>query len=268
VQGVAQVGDNFGRALAAADFNGDGYSDLAIDVEDRESQILGGTVAILHGSPAGLQAVAPDDQLWSQDSPGVREVGEEDDAFGAYLEGADFNADGFDDLAVGAPSEDLGGVTSAGVLQVLFGSAAGLQATAPDDDLAVGILTEPSGAQLRAGAVYVLHGSVEGLQTTSPPDRLWSQDSPGVHDRAQENDVFGGDVSIGDVNGDGYADLVVGVPGETPFRTDAGAMQILYGSPQGTQAVTPDDQLWTQDAPGVEDVEEANDGLGEDVLVT
>jgi hypothetical protein len=113
----------------------------------------------------------------------------------------------------------------------------------------------------------VLHGAEGGLQTTSPPDRLWSQDSPDVHDRAQADDVFGGDVSIGDLNGDGFGDLVVGVLGEDPFRTDAGAAQVFYGSPQGVQAVAPDDQLWTQDSPGVEDIEEANDFLGEDVLV-
>ena len=66
----------------------------------------------------------------------------------------------------------------------------------------------------------------------------------------------------GDFNGDGAADLAVGVPGEDvgPL-VDAGRVQVLYGGRAGLGA--PGDQLWTQDSVGVGDVVEAGDRFGE-----
>ena len=46
---------------------------------------------------------------------------------------ADFNGDGFDDLAIGVPWEDVGGVENAGAVNVLYGSSGGLQVDSPDD---------------------------------------------------------------------------------------------------------------------------------------
>jgi hypothetical protein len=67
---------------------------------------------------------------------------------------ADFNNDGFADLAVGVPFEGVGAVAHAGAVNVLYGSAATLQATSPDD-------------------------------------QFWNQDTAGVLDTAEENDGFG-----------------------------------------------------------------------------
>jgi FG-GAP repeat len=73
-------------------------------------------------------------------------------------QGADFNGDGFDDLAVGAPFEDLGGVRGAGAVNVLYGSATGL---------------------------------------TGGGSQLFTQDSPGVPGAVEDNDLFGGALATG-----------------------------------------------------------------------
>jgi FG-GAP repeat len=83
----------------------------------------------------------------------VREVAESDDVFGDALTAADFSGDGFAELAVGVPGEDL--------------------ATQSD-----------------AGAVNVLKGGALGLSGLG--DEFWTQDSPGeVEDVAEANDLFG-----------------------------------------------------------------------------
>jgi hypothetical protein len=70
--------------LAAGDFNLDGTSDLAfgVSLEDLDTLLDAGAVNVLYGSAAGLQAVSPDDQFFTQDSPGVKDIAEEQDRFG------------------------------------------------------------------------------------------------------------------------------------------------------------------------------------------
>src|SRR5213594_4311213 len=118
-----------------SDFNADGFGDLAVSVsrEDVGSIVDAGAVSVLYGSAQGLQSDRPDDQFWSQGSGGLREQAEPDDRFGEALAAGDFNGDGFADLAVGTPSEDVGGAQDAGAVTVLYGSASGLQAETPDD---------------------------------------------------------------------------------------------------------------------------------------
>ena len=109
---------------------------------------------MLYGSAAGLQAAGsggPDDQLWGQDSPGVEGRSEEGDRFGSVLAAGDFNRDGSADLAIGVFLEATGGQAGDGGVNVLYGSAAGLQATG----------------------------------SGGPDDQLWGQDSPGVLDEAE-----------------------------------------------------------------------------------
>ncbi|MGH2556769.1 MAG: FG-GAP repeat protein, partial [Actinomycetota bacterium] len=122
-----------------SDFNGDGFADLAVGVpqegiNDARGNIMSGAVNVLYGSAGGLQADSPDDQVWHQNSPGVQDVAEGLELFGSALAAGDYNADGFGDLAVGVPWESFpGGVDLAGAVNVLYGSAGGLQADSPDD---------------------------------------------------------------------------------------------------------------------------------------
>ena len=79
------------------------------------------------------------------------------------------------------------------------------------------------------GAVYVLQGSVsDNLRTIN--QQFWHQDL-GILDEAEENDRFGSALTTGDFNGDGSADLAVGVPDEDVLGfTNAGAMNVIYAS--------------------------------------
>jgi hypothetical protein len=151
VEDAADAGDHFGWSVAVGDFDGDGFGDLAIGAyqEDLGSIVDAGAVNVLYGSAGGLQADAPPDQLWHQDSPGVAGRAEKGDNLGRSLTTGDFNGDGFHDLVMGAPGQDVGSQPDAGVVNVLYGSGGGLQAVAPDDqmyfdgdgfaDLAVGV---------------------------------------------------------------------------------------------------------------------------------
>ena len=285
VPGVAESNEEFGRALASGDFDGDGFSDLAVGTPGEDDEGLGttdsGAVNVLYGSAEGVTAAGA--QYFTQDTPGVRDRVESFDQFGEGLGAADFNGDGFADLAVGAWGEGVGTVSSAGAVEVLYGSPAGLQATAPDDqfwnqdspgvidsaedydefgyrmaaadfdgdglaDLAVGVPDEWVGSAKEAGAANVLYGSPAGL--TAQDNQFWNQDSPGILDRAETEDVFSLSMAAGDMNGDGAADLAVGVPlDDVSGKFDGGGINVLYGSSTGL--VADGNQFWTQDSPGI-----------------
>jgi FG-GAP repeat protein len=289
-EGNTEACECFGGSLANSDFNGDGFDDLAIGVYGEGDQRKGsaGAVAVLYGSGEGLQADAPDDQLWSQDSPGVRDHADGSDIFGVTVAAGDFNGDGYGDLGVGAQNESAKGGQDGGIVEVLYGAPLGLQAFSPDDqlwsqasmgvkdrfedqdlfgralgvadfngdgfgDLAVGVSENSS------GAAAVLYGSAAGLQSSAPDDQLWSQASPGVKG-SPGDDGFGRALAAADFNGDAVDDLAVGVPFEEDG--DPGAVAVLYGTTAGLQADAPDDQLWSQASPGVKGRPEDSDNFG------
>ena len=94
-----------------------------------------------------------------------------------------------------------------------------------------------------AGAVNVLYGSATGLTGTG--SQLFSQDTPGVPGNAEVDDGFGFALATGDFNGDTFADLAVGAPGEGVGTAGAaGAVNVLYGSATGLSGTG--SQLFTQ----------------------
>ena len=230
------------------DFNGDGFDDLAIGVpgEGVGGAALAGAVNILYGGTGGL---AGTNQLLTQGNP------EAVDLFGFAVAKGDFNADGFTDLAVGAPSEDVGAAGLAGAVNVFYGSAAGLPATSQvrlqgnpensdrfgsaldaglfnDDDvmdLAVGAPGETVGGRPDAGAVSVFYGSAGGLPATS---QTLFQGNP------EQGDRFGTALVAGFFNAD-QGDLAVGAPGEDVGTAGgAGAVSVFSGAPGGLPATS------------------------------
>ncbi len=111
-------------------------------------------------------------------------------------------------------------------------------------DLAVGVEWENVGSLADAGAVNILYGSSSGISATG--DQIWDQDDLMTTDGSEEHDCFGQVLTAGDFDGDGAVDLAVGVSGEDiGTAMDAGAVHILYGSTPNGLAVT-GNQLWHQ----------------------
>lgn len=91
-------------------------------------------------------------------------------------------------------------------------------------DLAVGIPNGSGGV----GAVEILYGSSSGLTTVG--SQYFTLGTPGVAGpRGAVGDLFGFSLTVGNFNGDGYADLAIGVPG-------AQGVVVLYGSATGLHA--------------------------------
>jgi hypothetical protein len=228
----AEDGDWFGRTgLMAGDLNGDGYGDLAVGIllEDVGSVIDTGAAAVIYGGPNGLQTDAgPGNQFFSQDSEGILDQSEPKDTFARYLDIGDFNADGYDDLAVGVEAEDL---------EILHVS--------------------------NAGATSVIYGSAHGLDPNAGPgNQFWTERELPSSDGSESNDRMGRMLAAGDFNGDGVADLAVGVPSEDiNGQSSAGAVALLYGSP-GVGLAVGEDQFFSQDTPDILDQSEAGDVFG------
>ncbi len=275
-----------------ADFNGDGFSDVAVGscCEDLDGVVDAGALNVIYGSEDGLTAEGSG--FITQDTPGVADSAEEGDNFSWWLSSADFNGDGYWDLAAGAGAEDVDGVVDAGAVHVLYGSADGL--TGEDSDyftentpgisdeaeeadcfgcttgggdldgdgyaeLLIGVQAEDVGGAEDAGAVHILHGSAKGI--TGEWEEYLTQDSPGVADSAEAGDNFGWAFSTGDFGDSKHNDLAVGVPFEGVNGVEgAGAVHVFHGSAQG--ASTDDDRLWTQDEAGVRDRAEEGDEFG------
>ena len=274
---TAEPGDNFGAALAAGDFDGDGVDDLAMGTPGEGGAIARyGAVNVSYG-PLGSVG-----QLFHQDRSGIDDATEPDDHFASALAAGDFNGDGVDELAIGVPGEDIA-VSDAGAVHVLPGvfstgltasgsqfwrqGVDGLQDTfeggdefgsalatgdfggsvQPEDELAIGVPGEDSAS----GAVSVLSGTPSGLTATG--NQLWRQSELGLFDSSEPGDRFGAALAAGDVGRTLQDDLLVGAPSEDLLFLsgpidDAGVMDVIYGSGFGLSAAN--SQMWHQRSPG------------------
>lgn len=253
---------------AIGDLNGDGVSDLVYSNSMAQVGLReqAGEITIIYGSRGRMAPIA---ELWNQDTQGIQGVAEAGDRFGHTVVVGDFNNDGYDDVAVGVPGEDIGRLRDAGAVNILYGSRNGLTAARNRfisqntygvrdrsesgdgfgtslavgdfngdgrDDLAVGVPGEDLrryGYTIRdAGAVQVFNGSYYGITTSR--NQFWHQDRYGIGSYARSGDKFGAALATFDFNGDRRSDLIVGVPGEDlRSLADAGAVNIILGSRYG-----------------------------------
>jgi len=276
IDGTAEADDALGWSLAAGDFDGDGFDDIAVGAFTEDLNGVGdtGMINVVFGSAAGLTASG--DQTWSQDSSGIAGNSETGDFFGYSLAAGDFDGDAFADLAIGASGEDVDTVTTAGAVTVIYGAAGGLDAagnqgwqqdtpgiigtaesgdrfglsiTAADiggdgkSDLVIGVPFENIGSAVDAGAAHVIYGTAGGLDESG--DQSWHQDSSGIAGTAEAGDVFGRSLQIGDFDGDGDDDVVFGIPGEAVgAATGAGAAAVLESN--GSMLTDAGDTFWSQ----------------------
>ena len=240
--------DNFGSNVACAgDIDNDGYSDVLVGAYLSSYPTFNeGAVFVYMGSPAGLNPVAQ--HRLERNQSGA--------FFGRSISsGGDINGDGFSDVTVGASKfVYTSGASDQGSAWVYYGSAAVLGAglnPAPAvqlfgtgsnvgyygwwvacagdlngdgySDVSVSAYTEENG-QTDEGLVYVYHGSGAGL-ITAPAVILESNQAIAWMGRCAN--------TAGDVNGDGYADLLVGVTRYSNGQSLEGAGWLYFGSPTG-----------------------------------
>jgi hypothetical protein len=261
-----QPGGAYGSCVrGAGDVNGDGYDDVIVGAWLYDTTLLDAGKAFLYlGGPNGL-SVTP---AWSAGGEAVGAV------FGYFVNAAgDLNGDGYGDIVVGSRRYSGGGITREGKVYVYYGSPSG-PSTLADwtltggiragefgaavggagdvngdgyDDLLVGAFRQsvPDSAEGRA---YVFLGGPGGLSSTP----AW------VAEGGQKNAEFGYHLGAGDLNHDGYSDIVVSAVTQTvDGLPDAGRVYAYEGGPLGL-STTP---AWVFDG------DQAGQRLGDAVTV-
>ncbi|MWA12456.1 VCBS repeat-containing protein [Streptomyces sp. BA2] len=256
VPGTAETGDVFGADTAYGDFNSDGYDDLAVGAigEDVGTDVDGGTVQVLWGSPGGLSGGAT-----VKDPRPTKH-----DRFGGPLQAGDFDGDGKDDLAVGAAS-------GAATIDILDGGISRTGATGGHYTV-----LPPIHSGEGAGPFNLHSGDVNGdgkddliVDGYSTADdynaNLWLPGSAnGVTTNGVQRLPAGYITDVGDTDGDGYGDVIIGLTWDEGIdgANKGGTVYVVKGNANGPYG---ESQAITQDSAGIPGGGETGDSFGSEL---
>ncbi len=265
------AGDNSGIAVSSAgDLNGDGFADLIIGASGASPNGLSsGATYVVFGKASGFGATLALSSLNGTNGFQINGVAAGDISGFSVSSAGDINRDGFADLIIGAPKADPNG-TDSGASYVVFGKASGFSANlelsslngstgfrisgeAANDgsgvwvssagdvngdgfaDLVIGAPgADPNG--LSSGATYVVFGRSSGFAANIDLSSLNGTNGFQINGEAA-GDFAGYSVSAaGDINGDGFGDVIVGAPFAAPNGARSGATYVVFGKASGFSA--------------------------------